>query len=205
MSAASLYVFAYLLMNLTQQTMWYCAFSRLFPAKLPPRFYYPLVLALNAVACFLTYAPLSDNTALRLVISNTYFVFFMLLLHRGNLLRKLLAVLGIFLTMVLTELTTLLLAPMASAQIQNRDFCHLELIPFYILFLLAQALYLVIMVYAFRLLDKKGENRVSDRSRFYYVLLPINQFVLLSIWYYYYIFTSVDPFSPKNSSSSLWC
>lgn len=54
MSAASLYVFAYLLMNLTQQTMWYCAFSRLFPAKLPPRFYYPLVLALNAVACFLT-------------------------------------------------------------------------------------------------------------------------------------------------------
>ena len=47
MSAASLYVFAYLLMNLTQQTMWYCAFSRLFPAKLPPRFYYPLVLALN--------------------------------------------------------------------------------------------------------------------------------------------------------------
>ena len=104
MSAASLYVFAYLLMNLTQQTMWYCAFSRLFPAKLPPRFYYPLVLALNAVACFLTYAPLSDNTALRLVISNTYFVFFMLLLHRGNLLRKLLAVLGIFLTMVLTEL-----------------------------------------------------------------------------------------------------
>ena len=64
----------------------------------------PLVLALNAVACFLTYAPLSDNTALRLVISNTYFVFFMLLLHRGNLLRKLLAVLGIFLTMVLTEL-----------------------------------------------------------------------------------------------------
>ena len=198
MSAASLYVFAYLLMNLTQQTMWYCAFSRLFPAKLPPRFYYPLVLALNAVACFLTYAPLSDNTALRLVISNTYFVFFMLLLHRGNLLRKLLAVLGIFLTMVLTELTTLLLAPMASAQIQSRDFCHLELIPFYILFLLAQALYLVIMVYAFRLLDKKGENRVSDRSRFYYVLLPINQFVLLSIWYYYYIFTSADPFTPKK-------
>ena len=89
MSTATLYVFAYLLMNLTQQTMWYCAFSRLFPATLPPRFYYPLVLALNAVACFLTYAPLSDNTALRLVISNTYFVFFMLLLHRGNLLRKL--------------------------------------------------------------------------------------------------------------------
>lgn len=120
MSAASLYVFAYLLMNLTQQTMWYCAFSRLLPRQLPARFYYPLVLALNAVACFLTYAPLSGNTALRLVISNTYFVFFMLLLHRGNLLRKLLAVLGIFLTMVLTELTTLLLAPMASAQIQNQ-------------------------------------------------------------------------------------
>ena len=79
MSAATLYVFAYLLMNLTQQTMWYCAFSRLFPAKLPPRFYYPLVLVLNAIACFLTYVPLSGNTALRLVISNTYFVFFMLL------------------------------------------------------------------------------------------------------------------------------
>ena len=198
MSAATLYVFAYLLMNLTQQTMWYCAFSRLFPAKLPPRFYYPLVLVLNAIACFLTYVPLSGNTALRLVISNTYFVFFMLLLHRGNLLRKLLAVLAIFLTMVLTELTTLLLAPMASVYIQNGDFCHLELIPFYILFLLAQALYLAIIVYAFRLLDKKSENRVSNRNRFYYVLLPINQFVLLSIWYYYYIFTSVEPFTTKK-------
>ena len=27
MPSASLYVFAYLLMNLTQQTMWYCAFT----------------------------------------------------------------------------------------------------------------------------------------------------------------------------------
>ena len=198
MPSASLYVFAYLLMNLLQQTMFYCAFSMLFPAKLPPRYYYPLVVGLNALLCYLTYAPLADNIPLRLAVSSVYIVLFVLLLHRGKILRKLLAVLGVFLAMVLTELTTLLLAPNASAYIQHRDLCHLELIPFYIMFLLAQALFLAIMVHAFHLLDKKNENRVSDRSRFYYVLLPINQFVLLSIWYYYYIFTSVEPFTLKN-------
>ena len=198
MPSASLYVLAYLLMNLLQQTMFYCAFSMLFPAKLPPRYYYPLVVVLNALLCYLTYAPLADNIPLRLAVSSVYIVLFVLLLHRGKILRKLLAVLGVFLTMVLTELTTLLLAPNATAYIQRRDLCHLELIPFYIIFLLAQALFLAIMVYVFRLLDKRNENRVSDRSRFYYVLLPINQFVLLSIWYYYYIFTSVELFTLKK-------
>lgn len=179
MTSQALYMLAYLIMNVTQQTLWYCAFSALFPAKLAPRFYFPLVISLNTFQFYLACYPLAEHSALRIVISVAYFIFFLLILHRGKALRKLLAVLGIFITMALTELSTFILSPTLSSYMQHRDLCHLELIPFYFVFIFAQALFLMLMVYAFRLLDKKNEDRVSDRDRLCYLLLPINQFILL--------------------------
>ncbi len=198
MTSQAVYMLAYLIMNVTQQTLWYCAFSALFPAKLAPRFYFPLIIALNAFQFYLACYPLAERPMLRIAISVTYFVFFLLILHRGKALRKLLAVLGIFITMALTELSTFILSPTLSSYMQHRDLCHLELIPFYFVFIFAQALFLMLMVYAFRLLDKKNEDRVSDRDRLCYLLLPINQFILLTVWYYSYTFASAEAFTPKK-------
>lgn len=198
MTSQALYMLAYLIMNVTQQTLWYCAFSVLFPAKLAPRFYFPLVICLNTFQFYLACYPLAEHSALRIVISVAYFIFFLLILHRGKALRKLLAVLGIFITMALTELSTFILSPTLSSYMQHRDLCHLELIPFYFVFIFAQALFLMLMVYAFRLLDKKNEDRVSDRDRLCYLLLPINQFILLTVWYYSYTFASAEEFTPKK-------
>lgn len=198
MTSQALYMLAYLIMNVTQQTLWYCAFSALFPAKLALRFYFPLVISLNTFQFYLACYPLAEHSALRIVISVAYFIFFLLILHRGKALRKLLAVLGIFITMALTELSTFILSPTLSSYMQHRDLCHLELIPFYFVFIFAQALFLLLMVYAFRLLDKKNEDRVSDRDRLCYLLLPINQFILLTVWYYSYTFASAEEFTPKK-------
>lgn len=198
MTSQALYILAYLIMNVTQQTLWYCAFSALFPAKLAPRLYFPLVISLNTFQFYLACYPLAEHSALRIVISVAYFIFFLLILHRGKALRKLLAVLGIFITMALTELSTFILSPTLSSYMQHRDLCHLELIPFYFVFIFAQALFLMLMVYAFRLLDKRNEDRVSDRDRLCYLLLPINQFILLTVWYYSYTFASAEEFTPKK-------
>lgn len=198
MTSQALYMLAYLIMNVTQQTLWYCAFSALFPAKLALRFYFPLVISLNTFQFYLACYPLAEHSALRIVISVAYFIFFLLILHRGKALRKLLAVLGIFITMALTELSTFILSPTLSSYMQHRDLCHLELIPFYFVFIFAQALFLMLMVYAFRLLDKRNEDRVSDRDRLCYLLLPINQFILLTVWYYSYTFASAEEFTPKK-------
>lgn len=198
MTSQALYMLAYLIMNVTQQTLWYCAFSALFPAKLAPRFYFPLVISLNTFQFYLACYPLAEHSALRIVISVAYFIFFLLILHRGKALRKLLAVLGIFITMALTELSTFILSPTLSSYMQHRDLCHLELIPFYFVFIFAQALFLLLMVYAFRLLDKRNEDRVSARDRLCYLLLPINQFILLTVWYYSYTFASAEEFTPKK-------
>ncbi len=198
MTAEVLYTLAYLLMNVAQQTLWYCAFSALFPAKLPPRFYFPLVIALSIVLFYLACYTLADHVALRIVISLSYSVFFLLILHRGKTLRKMLAVLAVFITIALTEISTFILSPALSSYMQHRDLCHLELIPFYFVFIFAQMIFLLLMVYVFRLLDKKNEERVSDKDRLCYLLMPINQFILLTVWYYSYTFTSSEAFTPKK-------
>ncbi len=198
MTADALYMLAYLLMSVTQETLWYCAFSVLFPAKLAPRFYFPLVVTLNGFHFYLACSPLADHTAFRIVLSLSYFAFFLLILHRGKTLRKLLAVLAIFITMALTELSTFILSPTLSSYMQHRDLCHLELIPFYFVFIFAQIIFLLLMVYAFRLLDKKNADRVSDKDRLCYLILPTNQFILLTVWYYSYTFASAEAFTPKK-------
>lgn len=198
MTVEALFMLAYLLMSITQETLWYCAFSVLFPAKLAPRFYFPLVIVLNTLHFYLAYYPLADHAALRVVLSLSYFAFFLLVLHRGKILRKLLAVLAVFTTMALTEFSTFILSPTLSSYMQHRDLCHLELIPFYFVFLFAQIIFLLLMVCAFRLLDKKNEDRVSDKDRLCYLLLPINQFILLTVWYYSYTFASTEAFTPKK-------
>lgn len=198
MTTEALYMLAYLLMNVTQQTLWYCAFSILFPAKLAPRFYFPLIIALNVLQFYLACYPLADHGTLRIALSLSYFVFFLLILHRGKILRKLLAVLAVFITMALTEISTFILSPTLSSYMQHRDLCHLELIPFYFVFIFAQIIFLLLMIYTFRLLDKKNEDRVSDKDRLCYLLLPINQFILLTVWYYSYTFASAEAFTSKK-------
>lgn len=199
MSAASLYVLAYLLMNIIQQTMFFYAFQAVIPAKLPPRYYYPLVVATSTGSCLLTYYPLSPYPTVRILFSTCYLLLLFLLLHRGKLLRKFILTLAIFLTMTLTEMVTLLLAPSITVHIQHRDIFHLEMIPYYIMFLLTQAFFLFLLVYRFRALDKKNENRIADRDRLHYALFPVNQFVLVSVWFHYYVFYAPeDTFTPAK-------
>lgn len=192
MSVADLYTLAFLLMNITQQIMWFVAFRALFPARLPPRLYHPLVVLLCVGVSYLTFYPLAPYTWIRIVLSTSLFSLSLLLLHRGRLLPKLLGVLLIYITVTLTELTSLFLAPELSLLTQHRELCHPKLLLFYAAFLVTQAFYLLLLVRVFRFFQKKNNTSYSDRDGLYYVLLPINQFVLLSIWFYYYIFTAPE-------------
>lgn len=188
--SAALYTAAYLLMNIAQQTMWFFAYSRIFPPKLPPRWYYPAVVLLNTCITVLALFPLASHTELRITVGGVLVLGGMLLLHSGKLLRKLLTMVAFYITMALTEMTMFFLAPNLSLYAQHHDFCHPELIAFYCTFLLTQAFYAFLLVYGIRLLTRKSGGDVPDRDRLYYVLFPINQFVLLSIWFYHYVFTA---------------
>ena len=183
MSSASLYTFAYLLMNVLQLTMLYSAFRLLFPARISLRLYFPLIVALTTALCLLSFYVLDTNAPLRTVLMLGSLVLFVFCLHRGKSLRKLITALLLFGSVPATELTSYLLAPAMSRLIQARDLAHPECILYYIVFLLAQGIYQYLLVYALRVLDKRNRNRVSDRDRLCYVLFPINQLVLLDAWF----------------------
>ena len=184
------YTLAFLFMNVAQETMWFAAFRFLFPARLSLRVYYPLVVMLSTGITLLAFYPLAPYTEIKITISNSLFALFLLLLHRGKPLPKFLGVLSIFITIALTEMTIFLLVPEFSLRTQHRDLCHPKLILFYAAFLVTQAFYLLLLVRGFRFFGKNNKNSFSDRDGLYYVLFPINQFVLLSIWFYHYIFTA---------------
>lgn len=183
MSSASLYTFAYLLMNVLQLTMLYSAFHLVFPAKISPRLYYPLILLINTALCLLSFYVLDTNTLLRIALMLGCLVCFVFFLHRGKALRKLISILLLFGTVPVTELTGYLLAPELSRLIQARELCRPEFLLYYVMFLLVQGIYLYLMVYALRVLDKRNKNRLSDLDRLCYVLFPVNQLVLLEAWF----------------------
>lgn len=191
------YTFAFLCMNVAQETMWFTAFRQIFPSKLSLLHYYTLVVALNIGISLLAFYPLAPYTEIRIALFNSLYALFLILLHRGKPLPKLLGVLSIFITIALTEMTMFLLAPEFSLRTQHRDLCHPKLILFYAAFLVTQAFYLLLLVRGFHFFGKKNKTSFSDRDGLYYVLVPINQFVLLSIWFYHYIFTAPeDSFTP---------
>ena len=53
------YTFAFLCMNVAQETMWFTAFRQIFPSKLSLLHYYTLVVALNIGISLLAFYPLA--------------------------------------------------------------------------------------------------------------------------------------------------
>lgn len=99
------YTFAFLCMNVAQETMWFTAFRQIFPSKLSLLHYYTLVVALNIGISLLAFYPLAPYTEIRIALFNSLYALFLILLHRGKPLPKLLGVLSIFITIALTEMT----------------------------------------------------------------------------------------------------
>lgn len=65
------YTFAFLCMNVAQETMWFTAFRQIFPSKLSLLHYYTLVVALNIGISLLAFYPLAPYTEIRIALFNS--------------------------------------------------------------------------------------------------------------------------------------
>ena len=186
--------FIFHVFNLIQWVIWFWAAKQLFPTRLRHGISWLIEVVVSMAAFYLCAYVYPESVVLR---SLSFFLFFgvpIILLYRGKILRKILFIILIAGTMVLTEMLLSLVAPTQILQVARRDFSSLGLLPFYVEYLLCQGILVLAVIFLLRRFEKGAERYISRRDLFLFLLFPVNQYILLTGWYLNF----VDDLSPRQ-------
>jgi len=188
-----------LVANVIQYGMWFCAANRI----LTRRYSLSLTILIEVLAFFPWFVPpaLAPNlSVVRVLLANTFLVLLVVWIYKDRLHKKILVIIVILITMVMSELLFMIALPNEVFEVTISKTPIPYQIPVFSLYLACNALLLSLATMMFRRFTGRYSGTLSARELTIFCVFPITQYILLTL-----LFRQASMFSGLVDTMFLFC